>query len=144
MQDQFGCLLKRLKLKVTPRRLAILEVMSGEPTFLSAEQVWVKVKRRIDGIGLPTVYRNLEELACGGMVTRVIHGNRQLYYYFCANEKHHHHFVCVSCRKVEDVELCLAKELEHEVAERIKGTVFSHIVQLQGLCRLCTEGDGGR
>jgi Fe2+ or Zn2+ uptake regulation protein len=135
----FDALLRRLRLKVTPRRLAVLEVMSCEVAFLSAEQIWGKVRGRISGIGLPTVYRILEELASSGTVTRVIHGNRQLYYYFCPNEKHHHHFVCISCRKVEDIDLCLEDALKREVDERIKGTLLSHIIQLQGLCRQCTS-----
>jgi Fe2+ or Zn2+ uptake regulation protein len=136
----FDGLLRRLRLKVTLRRLAVLEVMAGEATFLSAEEIWGKARGRISTIGLPTVYRILEELATSGMVARVIHNGRQLYYYFCPNEKHHHHFVCVSCRKVEDIDFCVADDFEQEVAERIKGTLFSHIIQLQGLCRQCTDG----
>lgn len=126
-------------LKVTPRRLAVLEVMAGEGTFLSAEQVRAKVKQRMKSVGLPTVYRILEELAEGGMITRVLRDSRRLYYYYCCNEHHHHHFVCVSCRKVEDIDACLMEGLEREVSERIRGTVFSHIVQVEGLCRACTE-----
>ena len=143
VDDGFGGLLKRLSLKVTPRRLAVLEVMAGEDTFLSAEEVWTKVRGRIKSVGLPTVYRILEELAGGGMLTRVIRDNRQLYYHFCRNDQHHHHFVCVSCRKVEDIESCVIDVLEREVSERIKGTLFSHIVQVEGLCRACTERKGG-
>jgi Fe2+ or Zn2+ uptake regulation protein len=139
MDDGFDGLLKRLSLKVTPRRLAVLEVMAGEGAFLSAEQVWTKVQARIKSVGLPTVYRILEELAEGGMLARVIQDNRRLYYYYCRNEHHHHHFVCVSCRKVEDIELCVMDGLEREISERIKCTVLSHIVQIEGLCRTCTE-----
>ena len=142
MQDRFEGLLKKLKLKVTPRRVAVLEAMAAESTFLSPEELWRKVRSRIGGIGLPTVYRILDELAYGGVVTRVLHDNRQLYYYFCANSHHHHHFVCLSCRKVEDIDLCLMDALEREVSERIRGRLFSHILQLQGLCRECRQKGG--
>ena len=140
MEQKFSELLRGLRLKATPQRLGVLRAMSREATFLSAEQIWDKVKVGLASIGLPTVYRILEELACAGVVTRVIHGNRQLYYYYCANQKHHHHFVCISCRKVEDVDLCMADELEQEVNERIKGRLISHIIQLQGLCSICSRG----
>ena len=143
LHEGFDALLKRLNLKVTPRRLAVLDVMAGEDTFFSAEQVWTRVKDRIKRVGLPTVYRILEELSEGGMLTRVIQDSRRLYYYYCPNERHHHHFVCVSCGKVEDIEMCLMESLEREVSERIKGTVFSHIIQIEGLCRICTEGGTG-
>ena len=140
MNERFEGLLKRLNLKKTPRRLAVLDVMAGAGTFFSAEQVWTGVRKRLKSVGLPTVYRILEELAEGGTLARVIQDNRRLYYYYCPNERHHHHFVCVSCGKVEDIELCLMDVLEREVSERIKGTVLSHIIQLEGLCMKCMEG----
>lgn len=139
MKPEFDEVLKKLGLKVTPKRLAVLDVMAEEDIFLSAEQVRARVKARMKSVGLPTIYRILEELAEGGMLARVIQDNRRLYYYYCRNEHHHHHFVCVSCRKVEDIEVCTMGDLEREVSERIKGTVLSHIIQIEGLCRKCTE-----
>jgi Fur family zinc uptake transcriptional regulator/Fur family ferric uptake transcriptional regulator len=138
VQD-FEGLLRGLKLKVTPGRRAILEVMAAESTFLSPEEIWKRVGEAGRNVGLPTVYRILDELAGGGVVSRVLHDNRQLYYYLCANKNHHHHFVCLSCHKVEDIGLCLGEALEQEVALRIKGALFSHILQLQGLCCECRE-----
>ncbi len=142
--ETFEATLRRLKLKVTPRRLAVLDAIARESTFLSPEEVRDRLKGKLKSIGLPTVYRILEELAEGGVVTRVMHDTRQLYYYFCQNEKHHHHFVCVACRHVEDVDLCMVDALEEEVSERIKGRLFSHILQLQGLCAKCSAKEAGR
>jgi Fur family transcriptional regulator, ferric uptake regulator len=139
MDDRFDGLLRELKLKVTPRRRAVLDVMTSESTFLSPEEIWKKVKDRVGNVGLPTIYRILDELAVAGVVTRVLHDDRHLYYYFCANTSHHHHFVCLSCRRVEDVRFCAADALEHEVAERIRGVLFSHVLQLQGLCSECRD-----
>ncbi len=136
--ETFATTLKRLKLKVTPRRLAVLDAIAHESTFLSPEEIRDRLKGKLKSIGLPTVYRILEELAQGGVVTRVMHDTRQLYYYFCPNTKHHHHFICVACRHVEDVDLCMVDALEEEVSERIKGKLFSHILQLQGLCAKCS------
>jgi len=74
----------------------------------------------------------------------VIHPNRQLYYYFCRNREHHHHFVCLSCRKVEDISSCGIEALEREVARKNGGKVLSHILQLNGLCAGCAETGGAR
>jgi len=142
MKDTFDGLLRELRLKVTSRRRAVLEVMTAESTFLSPEEIWQKVRRLVRNVGLPTVYRILDELASAGVITKVLHDNRQLYYYLCTNTGHHHHFVCLACRKVEDVNLCGVEALEQEVAERIKGALFSHTLQLQGLCRECFERSG--
>ncbi|ACM18419.1 transcriptional regulator, Fur family [Geotalea daltonii FRC-32] len=139
MSDKFNQDLKELKLKVTPKRLAILSLLAEELSYASPEEVWRKLQKNFDSIGLPTVYRNLEELANGGLITKVIHPNRQLYYYFCPNGHHHHHFVCLSCRKVEDINFCGMEEIE----KKVSGTVLSHIVQVNGLCRECSESQGG-
>jgi Fur family zinc uptake transcriptional regulator/Fur family ferric uptake transcriptional regulator len=136
--ETFEATLKRLKLKVTPRRLAVMDVIARESTFLSPEEVWERLKGKLKSIGLPTVYRILEELAEGGVVTRVMQDSRQLYYYFCRNKERHHHFICVACRRVEDVNQCMVDALEEEGSERIKGKLFSHILQLQGLCAKCS------
>ncbi|GAB7025237.1 Fur family transcriptional regulator [Geotalea toluenoxydans] len=139
MSDNFNQYLKELKLKATPKRLAILSLLAEELSYASPEEVWRKLQKNFDSIGLPTVYRNLEELANGGLITKVIHPNRQLYYYFCPNGHHHHHFICLSCRKVEDINFCGMEEIE----KKVSGTVLSHIVQVNGLCRECSESQGG-
>jgi len=137
VQNVFFPALKKLRLKNTPKRLAILEILMKESVFLSPEEVWKKMKRRFKRIGLPTVYRNLEELSEGNIISKVTHPNRKLYYYLCQNPSHHHHFICFSCRKVEDIHFCRLRELEEEVKKKIKGKVLSHILQVNGLCKDC-------
>ncbi len=139
----FRTILKNLDLKSTPKRLAILDILSREPTYLSPEEVRGRLKERFATIGLPTVYRNLEELANGGVIVKVIHPDRKLYYFLCHNKEHHHHFVCTSCRKVDDLNFCGVHEIEREVSKTLNGTVSSHIMQVFGVCGSCTVGNKG-
>jgi Fe2+ or Zn2+ uptake regulation protein len=143
MLRDFQSVLKKLQLKVTPKRLAILEILKNESVYLSPEEVWRKLRKQFSRVGLPTVYRNLEELAQGDVISKVTHPNRQLYYYFCLNSSHHHHFICLSCRTVEDIDFCMFRELEKRVKQELKGRVVSHILQVNGLCRKCLKKDGG-
>lgn len=129
----------RLGLKATPKRLAILEILSDEFVYMGAEEVWMRLRARFQRIGLPTVYRNLEELAKGGAIMKIIHPDRKLYYYYCANPSHHHHFVCVSCRRVQDLEFCGEAQITKEVEETLKGKVVSHLFQVYGLCQECSQ-----
>ena len=139
MEQHHAAVLKAAGMKATPKRLAILELLEAEPGYASPEELWKTLKGRFDRLGLPTVYRNLEELSESGVLTKVIHPNRQLYYYFCSNQEHHHHFVCLSCRKVEDIPSCGIEALEREVSIRNGGKVLSHILQLNGLCGGCAK-----
>ena len=91
----FQNILRNSRLKATPKRLAILDILADDPTYLSPEDIWKKLKKRFTNMGLPTVYRNLEYLSKENIVIKVIHPDRKLYYYYCHNTDHHHHFICL-------------------------------------------------
>lgn len=137
MKKDYSAILKRLNLKITPKRLAVLKILSEEPMYVSPEEIWRKMKERFERIGLPTVYRILDELSEGDVISKIIHPNRQLYYFHCGNREHHHHFICLSCRRVEDVNLCIAGKIEREVKRNLKGMVLTHILQINGFCSSC-------
>jgi Fe2+ or Zn2+ uptake regulation protein len=139
MPDDFAGLLHKLNLKATPQRLAILDIMRQEKIFLAPDEIHELLRHRCSGVGLPTIYRNLEELAHKGVLTKILHPNRQLYYYFCPNTHHHHHFICLDCRAVADIDHCGFAEMVHHV----DGEVFSHIAQLLGRCRSCLHREQG-
>lgn len=139
MSEELTKSLKQLNLKVTPKRIAIIEILMKEPGYLSPEEIWRKMKIQFNRIGLPTVYRNLEELADGNIISKITHPNRQLYYFFCGNNEHHHHFVCLSCRNVDDINFCAIHELRKEVKKKLNAQVVSHILQVNGLCKECLK-----
>jgi Fur family transcriptional regulator, ferric uptake regulator len=143
MNEELTASLRRLNLKVTPKRLAVIEILMRVAGYLSPEEIWSEMKRRFSRIGLPTVYRILEELAEGSVISKITHPNRQLYYFFCGNSEHHHHFVCLSCRNVDDINFCAIHELQKEVRKKLNGQVVSHILQVNGLCEACLKKKGG-
>jgi Fe2+ or Zn2+ uptake regulation protein len=138
MNKDLHIALKSLNLKITPKRLAILDILAAASVYLGPEEVWKRMKKRFKKIGLPTIYRNLEDLANGGIIIKIIHPDRRLYYYLCRKAGHHHHFICVSCKKVEDISFCGADEIEEEVKKNLKGHVISHLLQVYGLCGKCS------
>ena len=139
MHDDFTPIFRNLHLKATPKRLALLDILRKETVYLSPEEIWEKMKGQFRKIGLPTVYRILDELSAGKVISKITHPNRQLYYFFCKNESYHHHFVCLGCRNVQDFEFCSIGELEHKVRKALKGQVTSHILQVNGFCRGCLK-----
>ncbi|HEY3278209.1 MAG TPA: transcriptional repressor [Syntrophorhabdaceae bacterium] len=139
MAEDFTTSIKGLHLKVTPKRLAILDIMAAEAGYVSPEKVWEKMKGRFGKIGLSTVYRNLEDLSEGGVIIKIVHPDRKLYYYYCHNRegRHHHHFVCVSCRRVMDLSFCGLDEIRREVEGNLRGSVVAHLLQVFGICERC-------
>lgn len=55
MLNVFPLTFKKLNLKTTPKRVAILEILIKESIYLSPDEVWKKLKKRFKRIGLPTI-----------------------------------------------------------------------------------------
>jgi len=135
----FKKILRNSRLKATPKRLALLDILAAESTYLGPEDIWKKLRKRFSSVCLPTVYRNLEYLAKENIIIKIIHPNRQLYYYLCHNnDRHHHHFVCTVCRKVQDLSFCGMDKIEEEVRKKLKGDIVSHFLQVFGFCKECS------
>ncbi|MBI1910504.1 MAG: transcriptional repressor [Deltaproteobacteria bacterium] len=141
MDTNYFQTLKELNLKATPKRLAILEIMALKPVYVSPEDVWQEMRMRFKTIGLPTVYRNLDELASGGVITKIINPDRQLYYFFCQKKHHHHHFICVFCHRIEELDFCAIREMETEFERKTGSKILSHIIQINGCCKKCRKGN---
>ena len=128
-------ILKENGYKITPARLAILEVFAKIKKPLNAEQVYKKlVSKNFDQA---TIYRTLTAFEKSGILKRIdLHKDSA---HFELAQEHHHHIVCTNCNKVEDFE---NKEIE-KVLRRIVGksskfkSIKEHSLELFGLCRMC-------
>src|SRR5208337_3010549 len=106
MQSYLG-LLKQNGLKITPKRMAVIDLFLKNNRRMGPHEVYQKLSKDINPLGLPTVYRILEELKNIGVLIQIPFEDRQLYYMLCKMpDEHHHHFVCRACRRVEEVEYC--------------------------------------
>ena len=127
--------LREHDLKLTPRRLAIIDFFLKKRTYLTPERVWKNIRREMGRCGLPTVYRNLEQLSQCGILTKIQRFDRKRHYGLCTikGDRHHHHIVCVKCGKVGEVEC--PDLFKHR---RVAGfRVVGHFVQLEGVCSDC-------
>ncbi len=123
-------------LKVTPKRLAIIDFFAEKNCALTPEEVWVPLKKKFGQLGLPSVYRNLEALADCGILTRIHQFDNKRHYALCpCNPYHNYHIVCSECGKVEQVEDNLLEGLTE-----VKGfKVLNHFLQLEGICETCEK-----
>ncbi|MCU0586048.1 MAG: transcriptional repressor [Desulfobacterales bacterium] len=91
-------------MRQTEQRSLILEELkecarSGKHP--GADEVYVRVKKRLPRISLATVYRNLELLAGSGAIKRLDMGERHMR--FDGIVEPHCHFRCTECGHVEDL-----------------------------------------
>ncbi len=125
--------------RVTPKTRAVIELFLERKSILDPFEVQARLQKRFRGVGLPTVYRILENLANCGILVTVANEDRELRYFICQGIEHghHHHFICRCCRKVEEVNLCLMEEVTKYVKRHLGATVQSHFLQIEGLCKKC-------
>jgi Fe2+ or Zn2+ uptake regulation protein len=138
--DHYTARLKEKGHRITPKVLAVIELFLKRETILDPFEVRAVLQKRFKRVGLPTIYRILENLASSGILLKAANNDRRLRYFICQDFKseHHHHFLCRKCGKVEEVNLCLMEDVSKYIKRHLKATVQSHFLQIEGLCVKCS------
>jgi len=130
--------LRENKLKATPKRRAVIELFMRSHRRLKPYEVYKALKRKINPLGFPTIYRILNELNKIGVITRLQTDDGQLCYTFCASPKEHlHHFLCRKCNRVEEVSGCNFRDIARSIEKKLDCTAEKHVLQIEGLCSQC-------
>lgn len=123
--------------KITPARLAVLQVVEQEGQHLHPAQILAQAKKRYPALGRATVYRTLELLTQLGIVRPIYIGEEGPTYIRSAGG--HHHLVCSRCGLVQDFDTCTAGEMSNELANRYGFQISSHLLEFYGVCKDCKE-----
>jgi Fe2+ or Zn2+ uptake regulation protein len=122
---------------MTQQREVILEELNkyhGHPT---ADELFVKVKKRLSRISLATVYRNLEILSEIGRVTKIEISGRQKRF---DNEVHpHNHVYCLGCHRVDNVELDRNSPLDFKAGDHKGYAIDGYRIEFKGICPKCLK-----
>ncbi len=113
--EEGWCCRKRFRecgLKWTQTRQAIIDLLHSKKGHLSAEEIFIEVKKLYPGIGLATVYRTLELLTELGILRKFDFKDGRARYEFIAGKEtvEHYHLVCRICGKIIDYEVDLEKQ----------------------------------
>ena len=121
--------------KLTPARLAVLQVIEQEGEHLEPAQILARAQAIHPAIGRATVYRTLELLTQLNIVRPIYVGEHGPTY--IRAEGGHHHLVCSTCGLVVDFDQCVAEQMTSELAERFGFQIQSHLLEFYGLCAAC-------
>lgn len=138
LRDEVATRLRRVQQRLTPKRLAIVEVLAGASRPLALPEIL----ELGDGLAQSSVYRNLVVLERAGVVHRIVTAEASRFELAEELTGHHHHLICTSCGMVEDVPA--ASGLEASLADAVTpvedATGFrtkTHRIDLVGLCKNC-------
>ncbi len=132
--------------RMTVTRQSIINVLNTTKEHLSAEDIFEKVKNIHEGIGLASVYRNLELLIELNLVHKHNFGEGKSRYEITTDENantNHHHLICTSCGKIVDYdeilseEKSMSKNTEQKLTKKYGFSIERHNVQYLGTCKKC-------
>lgn len=128
--------------KLTPQREVTVEVLlEKEKDHLSAEEIYMEVKKKNSGIGLATVYRTLEILTELKIVNKITFQDGLARYDLNKDGKKHqrHHLLCLNCGKIDEVEEDLLDKIEADIERRFDFIVKDHRLTFHGICHDCKD-----
>jgi Fur family ferric uptake transcriptional regulator len=121
--------------RITPARLAVLDVIEQEGEHLNPNEILEQAKAIHAALGRATVYRTLELLTQLGVVRPIYVGESGPTY--IRADGNHHHMVCSRCGVVIDFDQCVADQMTHELRMRFGFQIQSHLLEFYGLCSHC-------
>jgi len=137
MSEEMIRRLRQAGYKITPPRLAVLQVILREGEHLNPQEILEQAQAIHPQTGRATVYRTLELLTSLGIVRPIYVGDNGPTY--IRAEGGHHHLVCSRCGHVIDFDQCIADSMEQELEERFGFQIQSHLLEFYGLCADCQE-----
>lgn len=107
--------LRQRGFRLTPQRLAILQVIEEDGGHLAPLTIYERAAQRMPGITEATVYRTLDFLARNGLALVAYIGDGRLVYETAAHN--HHHLICRECGYTVEIE----HELLDALVEQFRG-----------------------
>ena len=134
--------IKDKKYKLTTQRQIILQTfIEAEEKHLSAEDVYILVKKNNPDIGLATIYRTLDLFTELDLVKRLDFGDGRNRYELNSDElsHFHHHLIFVKCCCVKEFEDDMLETLESIIAKKLNFHTTDHQLKVYGFCGDCHE-----
>jgi len=136
--------LRRVGLKQTGQRNAILRTFLETREHLSIDELHRLVKKTDPRIGFTTVYRTLKLLAGCGLASEVAFHDGIARYEHQYNRRNHHHMVCTECGTSVEFFSEKVGEIEQEIGRKHHYVTTRHTFQIYGVCDECRKKTNGR
>lgn len=113
----------------------VLKLLKSIKKSISAQDIYVKLRKRNQAIGLATVYRSLEALKLEGLVQVRTLGNGEAVYSLVQQDKHY--LTCLQCGNSIPIKQCPVHQLETDLQDNHEFKIFYHTLEFFGLCNQC-------
>lgn len=124
-----------MKTRRTRSQDRILDVLKSLNQEISAQDLFVELRSREQGMGLATVYRALESLKLEGVVQARSTVNGESLYSLVQQDRHH--LTCLRCGDSLPIAECPIHELEDQLNQSYQFKIYYHMLEFFGLCTRC-------
>lgn len=122
--------------KITPQRMAIVDIISKGSGHPSVEDIYNRLKHDFPTMSLATVYRNILLIKSLGEVLELGFPDGSNRY--DGNKPYPHpHVVCIKCKKIVDPDLDSLDDMKKEVANETNFKILNHRLDFFGICGNC-------
>jgi Fe2+ or Zn2+ uptake regulation protein len=135
-------MMRNIHKRATRQLTAVYDALQGDHSHPNADEIYLRVRKKLPRISLGTVYRNLQRLVEEGKIRVFLLGERVARYDPMIEE--HDHFICRQCGRVEDV--WLERDRRVNLAPLLKEgfAITTHSLAIHGLCRQCGQRQKSR
>ncbi len=116
-------------------RKVILDILRNSHDHPTAQDIYDRVRTRLNNISLGTIYRNLDFFERKGIIERLDFGYTKRRY--DGNTEKHFHIRCRYCNKLEDVSCSTAEHILGKVEESTGFKEIDFKIEFAGICRDC-------
>lgn len=131
-------ILRSKSLKVTPQRIAILNMLMSTNSHPTAESIFKALEPTNPTMSLATVYKTLDSFSTAGIIQVLSIDGESLHYDY--RTEFHPHIVCTKCGSVCDIHADVSSEI-NSILEKISNESNCSIDKEQlffyGVCEKC-------
>jgi Fur family peroxide stress response transcriptional regulator len=139
MDNRLETLIAKLReqdCRITPQRLALLDLLVNSDEHLSAAQLYERLQARFPTMSLATVYKTLNLLKDMGEVTEISFSDGDTHY-DASNPTPHIHLICTQCHRISDAPFVATPDIAEELAAQTGYQITGHRFDFYGICPDC-------
>jgi Fe2+/Zn2+ uptake regulation proteins len=138
VKERLTTYLTENKLRKTPERYAILDLIYTDPRHFDMETLYHAMNERNFRVSRATLYNTMQLLVKCKLVLQHQFGKNLSYYERAYNNDYHHHAICTICGKVQEQKDQELRNLAQK--KKIRGFAPSHYAfYIYGTCSKCAK-----
>ncbi len=136
--EQMLSTLKKNGKRITPQRIAVVQILAESTDHPSVDQLYAKVRKTFPATGLATVYKTVLTLKELGEVMELGFGTGSSHY-DGREPRPHPHLICTGCQVIMDAEFEAMNDLARTLASRTGFRIDHHRLDFFGRCPQCQQ-----